>query len=93
MESELFGHVKGAFTGAVKDWRGKFEMANGGTLFLDEIGDLKFDLQAKLLGILQELEIERVGENKPFPVDIRIIAATNKNLEQMMKDEQFRKAL
>ena len=93
MESNLLGHVKGAFTGAVKDRRGKFEMANGGTLFLDEIGDLKFDLQAKLLGILQELEIERVGENKPFPVDIRIIAATNKNLEQMMKDEQFREVL
>jgi len=93
LESELFGHVKGAFTGAVKDRRGKFEMANGGTLFLDEIGDLKFDLQAKLLRVLQEREIERVGENKPIPVDVRIIAATNKNLEQMMKNGQFREDL
>ncbi len=93
LESELFGHVKGAFTGAVKDRRGKFEMANGGTLFLDEIGDLKFDLQAKLLRVLQEREIERVGENKSIPVDVRIIAATNKNLEQMMKNGKFREDL
>ncbi len=93
LESELFGHVKGAFTGALKDRRGKFEMASGGTIFLDEIGDLKFDLQSKLLRVLQEREIERVGESKPIPVDARIIAATNKNLEQMMKNGQFREDL
>lgn len=93
LESELFGHVKGSFTGALKDRRGKFEMAAGGTIFLDEIGDLKFDLQSKLLRVLQEREIERVGESKPIPVDVRIIAATNKNLEQMMKNGEFREDL
>ena len=93
LESELFGHVKGAFTGAIKDRKGKFELANGGTIFLDEIGDLKFDLQAKLLRVLQEQEFEPVGSSEKVHVDVRIIAATNKNLEQLVKDGRFREDL
>jgi len=93
LESELFGHVKGAFTGAIKDRKGKFEIANGGTIFLDEIGDLREELQAKLLRVLQEQEFERVGESSPIKVDVRVIAATNKDLEQRMKEGEFREDL
>ncbi|MBI5116649.1 sigma-54-dependent Fis family transcriptional regulator [Candidatus Poribacteria bacterium] len=90
IESELFGHKKGAFTGAVSDKVGKFELSSGGAIFLDEIADLRFDLQAKLLRVLQEKEIERVGDPRPVKVDIRVIAATNKNLEAMLANGQFR---
>ncbi len=90
IESELFGHVKGAFTGAVKDKEGKFELAAGGTLFLDEIGELRPDLQAKILRALQEREVDRVGGSRPVPVDVRIIAATNRDVEQAVKRGQFR---
>lgn len=93
LESELFGHVKGAFTGAIKDRKGKFEIADGGTIFLDEIGDLRGEVQAKLLRVLQEYEIERLGESAPFKVDVRVIAATNKNLEKLVRDGLFREDL
>lgn len=93
LESELFGHVKGAFTGAIKDRKGKFEIADGGTIFLDEIGDLREELQAKLLRVLQEQEFERVGDSSPIKVDVRVIAATNKDLEQRMKEGKFREDL
>ncbi|MFQ6091888.1 MAG: sigma-54-dependent transcriptional regulator [bacterium] len=93
MESELFGHVRGAFTGALKDKKGKFELADGGTIFLDEVADLKGDLQAKLLRFLQEREFEPVGTSAPVRVDVRIIAATNKDLERLIKEERFREDL
>ncbi|SFQ98012.1 sigma-54 interaction domain-containing protein [Desulfoscipio geothermicus] len=94
LESELFGYAEGAFTGARKGGRaGKFELANGGTVFLDEIGDLPLHLQVKLLHVLQRREVERVGSNKPIPVDVRIIAATNKNLESMCTTGEFREDL
>ena len=93
IESELFGHEKGAFTGAMNRKIGKFEMANNGTLFLDEIGNLRMDVQAKLLRVLQEFEFERVGGNEKIRADVRIIAATNANLEQMIKDGSFREDL
>ncbi len=93
MESEMFGHEKGAFTGAHTRTIGKFEHANGGTLFLDEISALRSDLQAKLLRVLQEREIERIGSNKPIRVDIRVIAATNTNLEQAVAQGKFRQDL
>ncbi|APF20351.1 two component, sigma54 specific, transcriptional regulator, Fis family [Caldithrix abyssi DSM 13497] len=93
LESELFGHVKGAFTGAIKDRKGRFELADGGTIFLDEIGELSPSLQAKLLRVLQQKEFERLGESKSRKVDVRIIAATNKNLEQAMAEGNFRKDL
>ena len=93
VESELFGHEKGAFTGAVAAKPGKFELAQGGTLLLDEIGDLKLDLQAKLLRVLQEHEIERVGGVKALPVDVRVLAATNQNLAELAARGQFRQDL
>ncbi|HED11919.1 MAG TPA: sigma-54-dependent Fis family transcriptional regulator [Caldithrix abyssi] len=93
LESELFGHVKGAFTGAVKDRAGKFEQADGGTIFLDEIGDLHEELQAKLLRVLQEHEFDRVGGSKPIHVDVRVIAATNQNLMDLVKQKKFREDL
>ena len=93
MESEMFGHEKGAFTGAHTRTIGKFEHANGGTLFLDEISALRSDLQAKLLRVLQEREVERIGSNKPIRVDIRVIAATNTNLEDAVSKGKFRQDL
>lgn len=90
LESELFGHVKGAFTGALSDRKGRFELADGGTIFLDEIGDLSPNLQVKLLRVLQEGEFERVGSSKTLKVNVRIIAATNRNLDEMIKDNRFR---
>jgi len=94
LESELFGYEGGAFTGARKGGKkGKFELANGGTLFLDEIGDMSLDLQAKLLRVIQERIVERIGGLCPIPLDIRIIAATNKNLEEAIKENKFREDL
>ena len=92
-ESELFGHVKGAFTDAHTDHIGKFEQADGGTLFLDEIGNIPLHLQAKLLRAIQNRSIVRVGGTESIPIDIRLICATNKNLEQMVKDGEFREDL
>lgn len=93
MESELFGHVKGAFTGALKDRKGKFEMADGGSIFLDEIGELPLELQSKLLRVLQEQEFEKVGESNPVQVNVRIIAATNQDLWQLTRENKFREDL
>nr|WP_246813251.1 PEP-CTERM-box response regulator transcription factor [Neptunomonas phycophila] len=93
LESELFGYEKGAFTGAVKQTIGKFEMADGGTIFLDEIGDLPYELQAKLLRFLQERVIERVGGRKEIPIDARIICATHQNLAEHIKEGRFREDL
>lgn len=93
IESELFGHEKGAFTGAVSEHKGRFEMADGGTIFLDEIGEISPSLQVKLLRVLQEREFERVGGNKTIRVNIRVIAATNKDLLQMVRDGKFREDL
>ena len=93
VESTLFGHERGAFTGAHKQQLGKFELAAGGTLFLDEIGDLRFDLQAKLLRAIQEGEIERVGGAKPIRTDFRLVVATNVDLEKAVKDGRFREDL
>jgi len=90
IESELFGHEKGAFTGAIRQNRGKFELANKGTIFLDEIGSVGMDVQVKLLRVLQEKEFERVGGYETIKTDVRIIAATNKNLEQAVEEEAFR---
>jgi DNA-binding NtrC family response regulator len=92
-ESTLFGHERGSFTGALRQQLGKFELAAGGTLFLDEIGDLKLDLQAKLLRAIQEGEIERVGGSKPIKTDFRLIAATNVDLDRAVKDGRFREDL
>jgi len=93
LESELFGHEKGAFTGAITSRAGRFELANGGTLFLDEIGDMPLPMQVKLLRVLQERTFERVGSNKTQNADVRIIAATHKNLEQMIEAGSFREDL
>ncbi len=93
LESELFGHEKGAFTGAVSSRNGKFELANGGTIFLDEIGDLPIVLQPKILRVLQEREFERVGSEKTIKVDVRIITATSRNLERLVSQGKFREDL
>jgi NtrC-family two-component system response regulator AlgB len=93
LESELFGHLKGAFTGALKDRTGRFEEANGGTILLDEIAEISPALQAKLLRVLQQKEFERIGENRTRKVNVRIIAATNRNLEEAIKEGTFRKDL
>ena len=93
IESELFGHVKGAFTSAVKDRAGKFEAANGGTIFLDEIGDMSLSAQAKVLRALQENKIQRVGNDKDIKVNVRVVAATNKNLKKEIEEGRFREDL
>ena len=93
LESELFGHEKGAFTGAVSQKIGRFELANGGTLFLDEVGDIPLELQPKLLRVLQEQEFERLGNTRTLRVDVRLIAATNRDLAQMVSEKQFREDL
>ena len=93
IDDELFGHERGAFTGASQSRRGRFEEANGGTIFIDEIGDLALPLQAKLLRVLQERTVERLGSNVPHAVDVRIICATNRNLEQMVREGTFREDL
>src|SRR5207302_6938207 len=93
LESELFGHVKGAFTDAHKDKIGRFELADGGTLFLDEIGDIGLEVQTKLLRVLQEMTFERVGSSEPVEVDVRVIAATHQNLERLIAEGRFREDL
>lgn len=93
LESELFGHVKGSFTGAFANKRGKVELADGGTLFLDEIGELPLELQVKLLRLIQQGEIEKVGVTGVSKIDVRIIAATHRNLQAMVEDETFREDL
>jgi two-component system response regulator HydG len=93
LESELFGHVKGAFTGAYRSREGRFEAANGGDIFLDEIGDLPLSTQVKLLRVLEEKVVERVGDNRPLHIDVRIISATNRNLKQLVDQGAFREDL
>jgi two-component system nitrogen regulation response regulator NtrX len=93
IEAELFGYQKGAFTGAINDKRGKFEIADGGTIFLDEIADMSSEAQAKVLRVLEEMQIERIGGVMPIKIDVRVIAATNRNLTQLIKDRKFREDL
>src|SRR6185437_15081882 len=93
LESELFGYERGAFTGAVTSKAGKFEFANGGTILLDEISEMDVRLQAKLLRVIQEGEVDRIGGRKPVPVDVRIIATTNRNLSDCVKEGTFREDL
>ncbi len=93
LESELFGHEKGAFTGAISRKKGKFELANHGTILLDEVTEMAFQLQAKLLRVLQEGEVDRVGGSSPVPVDVRVIATTNRDIKQTIKEEKFREDL
>ena len=90
LESELFGHEKGAFTGAIAQKVGRFELAHRGTLFLDEVGDIPLELQPKLLRVLQEKEFERLGGTRTLQVDVRVVAATNRDLTQMVEDRLFR---
>jgi len=93
IESELFGHEKGSFTGASGRHIGKFEQADGGTIFLDEIGDMPLNMQAKLLRVLEEREVERIGGDKPIPVNVRVVVATHRNLEARVREERFRQDL
>ena len=93
LESELFGHKKGSFTGAISDRKGRFEIANGGTIFLDEIGDMSTDLQVKLLRVLQDRKIDPVGTVKSIPVNVRVVAATHRNLPELIQQGQFREDL
>jgi transcriptional regulator with GAF, ATPase, and Fis domain len=93
LEAELFGHVKGAFTGAISHRAGRFEQAHRSTLFLDEVGDLPLDIQAKLLRVLQEREFQRIGSSETIKVDVRMIAASNIDLEQAVRDGKFREDL
>jgi formate hydrogenlyase transcriptional activator len=93
LESELFGHEKGAFTGALMQKKGRFELADGGTLFLDEIGDIPLELQAKLLRVLQEQEFERLGSTRTIHVNVRVVAATHRNLAEMIREGKFREDL
>jgi two-component system NtrC family response regulator len=93
LESELFGHVKGSFTGAIAHKKGRIEMAHGGTLFLDEIGEMPPELQVKLLRVIQEREIDKIGSNVPMKIDVRIVAATHRNLMNMIEDGTFREDL
>ena len=93
LESELFGHEKGAFTGALIQRKGRFELADGGSLFLDEIGDISLELQPKLLRAIQEQEFERLGSSRTMQVDVRLIAATHRDLRAMIRDEKFREDL
>jgi transcriptional regulator with PAS, ATPase and Fis domain len=93
VESELFGHRKGAFTGADRDHKGLFEVANGGTLFLDEVGELNKNIQVKLLRFLESGEIRRVGETEPFRTEVRVLCATNRDLRTMIKEDEFREDL
>ncbi len=90
LESELFGHVRGAFTGAMGSRQGRFELANGGTLLLDEIGELPLNLQPKLLRVLQERQVDRLGDSRPVPIDVRVIATTNRNLMELVREGKFR---
>src|SRR5262249_30109337 len=90
LESELFGHERGAFTGALTQTTGRFQLADGGTLFLDEVGDLPLELQPKLLRVLQEQEFERLGSTGTIRVDVRVVAATNLNLLEMVRERRFR---
>src|SRR5262249_53374408 len=92
-ESEFFGHARGAFTGAVQERPGRFQIADGGTIFLDEIGDLPIEMQPKLLRVLQEREYERVGEDRTRKVDVRVISATNRNLADEARERRFRQDL
>jgi two-component system nitrogen regulation response regulator NtrX len=93
LESELFGHERGSFTGATEQRKGKFEQADGGTLFLDEVGDLSLDAQAKVLRVIEEQRVQRVGSSEPIPVDVRFVSATNKDLEKGVADGSFREDL